>query len=116
MIEFCCGEDSLLGQTEKFRSANGCKVVRVTEKLDARSSISMTLMMEVVNSTPGHQLLLFSAMPCAGGSPWQYLNIKKPGVAAKVRKHWKLFKELWEVFVAVAERVLSVGGEVIRMA
>ena len=31
IIEFCCGEDSLLGRTEKFRGASGCKVVRITE-------------------------------------------------------------------------------------
>ena len=52
-------------------------------------------------------------MPCAGGSPWQYLNNKKPGVAAKVRKHWKLFRELWNVFVEVADKGLEAGGEVI---
>jgi hypothetical protein len=113
MIEFCCGKDSLLGRTEKFRSARGCKVVRITEEIDARSPLAMKLMLETINATPGHQLLLFSAMPCTGGSPWQYLNIKKPGVAAKVRKHWKLFKELWEVFVVVAEKVLKIGGEVV---
>ena len=71
------------------------------------------LMEETISRSAGYNLLLFSAMPCAGGSPWQYINLKKPGVAAKVRKHWKLFKELWTVFVWAAEKVLGVGGEVV---
>ena len=41
------------------------------------------------------------------------MDIKKPGVAAKVRKHWKLFKELWDVFIVIADRVIAAGGEVI---
>ncbi len=107
---FCCGEDSLLGRTEKFRGAIGCKVVRITEKIDARSKLAMQIMCDTIDSTPGHELLLFSAMPCTGGSPWQYLNTKKPGVAAKVRKHWKLFRGLWNVFIVVADKVIAAGG------
>ena len=109
IIEYCCGEESLIGQVSRFKEARGCEVVRITEKLDGRSELAKKLMNDTINSVPGYSLLLFSAMPCTGGSPWQYLNIKKPGVAAKVRRHWKLFRELWVNFTWAAEKVLEAG-------
>ena len=103
----------MIGQTERFREAKSCEVVRITERVDGRSGLARKIIQETVNQSSGYNLMLFSAMPCTGGSPWQYINLKKPGVAAKVRKHWKLFKELWTVFVWAAELVIGAGGEVV---
>ena len=35
LIEFCCGEDSIMGQ---IGAKVGCTVTRITEKIDAMSS------------------------------------------------------------------------------
>ena len=45
--------------------------------------------------------------------PWQNINLKKyPGMANKLKKHWKLFRELWASFEIVAEHAINVGAAV----
>jgi hypothetical protein len=48
--------------------------------------------------------LLFSSMPCTGGSTWNFLNVKKPGGAARRRKHIRLFNKLWSNFDTIARQ------------
>ena len=54
--------------------------------------------------------LQWTAMPCTGGSPWQRLNRKRPGMAQKLEEHWKTFRAIWASFVLVADRCLQAGG------
>ena len=76
MIEFCCSPDSKLGQHSAY--SNGCKVIRVTEAMDATKQSTLDYLCEVVH-TETVPVFVFSSMPCTGGSPWQNINVRKPG-------------------------------------
>ena len=51
-------------------------------------------------------------MPCTEGSPWQRINVKKPGGFARLRKHVKLFNNLWHNFEILARQAHKVGNPV----
>jgi hypothetical protein len=100
MIEFCCGEQSKIGQPS---AANvGCKVIRVAESVDARGNNVDRLL--DLNDHVG-PILLFASMPCAGGSPWYYMNKLAPGGLVKYQAHIKLFDQLWLKFEDLCEKV-----------
>jgi hypothetical protein len=72
IIEWCCGRNSMLGKSSKHSS--GCKVVRLTIDDDLRTSEGLRNAIQVIQVCPRGRTLLWSSMPCAGGSPWQTLN------------------------------------------
>ena len=41
-------------------------------------------------------VVVWSAAPCAGGSPWQNINILMPGGKERIEKHVELFRKLWQ--------------------
>eukprot|EP00972_Heterocapsa_arctica_P059360 8753698-Heterocapsa_arctica.AAC.1 len=47
--------------------------------------------------------LLWVAIPCTGGSPWQHINKLKPVGEANLREHYKLFQEICGSFLKVAK-------------
>ena len=57
---------------------------------------------------------LWASIPCTSGSPWQHLNAHKGGKAFKKRLAQQLYKsrQLFKVFVKVANLVRSLGGDV----
>ena len=64
-------------------------------------------------STPGIPTLLFGALPCTGGSPYQFLNWHLgPKTRAKIRHRRALFRVLWRNFVVVADACRANGGQV----
>jgi hypothetical protein len=72
IIEWCCGNNSLLGQPSKY--SPGCKVVRLTIDDDLRATDGLEKALEIVKRCPRGKTLLWRTMPCAGGSPLQYIN------------------------------------------
>ena len=60
-------------------------------------------------ASSGFNVLLWGAIPCTGGSPWQSYNIKLPGVAAKIRRHIALYRKLFANFSVLAKYVYSLG-------
>eukprot|EP00972_Heterocapsa_arctica_P030801 4532981-Heterocapsa_arctica.AAC.1 len=70
IVEFCCGKDSLMGEESCQR--DGCEVIRITMEDD----VTTTSAMEAVQRP---NCLLWFAIPCTGGSPWQNINRLKPG-------------------------------------
>ena len=76
MIEFCCGQDSNLGKPS--RASQGCKVIRVHERIDANSKACVDMiwgeLKSVVRDNPRAKVLVYAALPCTGGSSWQYVN------------------------------------------
>ena len=70
LLEFCCGEHSRIGQRRNIKP--GCKVVRLTVKDDLRTSKGKEAALTAVKSNPN--VLLWVAIPCAGGCPWQWIS------------------------------------------
>ena len=107
LVEFCCGPDSLLGQPGPC--TRGCEVIRLTEKDDVTTPSGLARALEAVEY-PG--VFLWASMPCTGGSPWQHINRHRPGVAAKIDRHWELARRIWGAFALVAKKALENGGYV----
>ena len=83
--------------------------MRITDVEDGTSPEGAAL---TVRESSSPDVLLRSAIPCAGGSPWQNLNKHKPGVKAKIAAHQHLAAELWATFAVAAEACLAAGGDV----
>ena len=66
--------------------------------------------MNLINTCIPHETLLFATMPCTGGSPWGNTHAKKPGGAARLRKHWKTFRKIWDTFATCAKQHAANGG------
>ena len=107
-MEFCCGSDSLIGNL----APPDCEVIRLTIEDDLLSAAGFAKAMYAVsdNSLP---TLLFGALPCTGGSPYQYLNWwRGAATRRRIRGHWRTFRALWNVFHDVAETCILNGGQV----
>ena len=64
-------------------------------------------------SHAGGPVLLFGALPCTGGSPYQHLNwYRGAETRRKIRQHWAVFAKLWRNFKVVAEACRAHGGHV----
>jgi len=102
LIEFCCGPDSVLGKPSS--AAQGCEVIRLTEKEDVTTGRGLRIAAEACAFKPN--VMLWASMPCTGGSPWQKLNARRPGVAAKIQRHIDLAQKIWKAFEVCAGIVL----------
>jgi hypothetical protein len=107
IVEFCCGEDSLIGKENP--SSEGCEVVRLTVAVDVTTPKGLATALAAVSKP---NTLLWASMPCTGGSPWQRLNKSRPGVQAKLEEHWRVARLIWASFEKVARRTVLHGGEV----
>jgi hypothetical protein len=110
IIEWCCGRDSMLGKSSK--RSGGCKVVRLTIDDDLRASEGLQKAIQVLQNCPRGRTLLWSSMPCAGGSPWRTLNV---AVGEGLEKIGRLrdFRLLWSNFELMARAVMDVGRKVV---
>jgi hypothetical protein len=110
IIEWCCVDDSMLGQASTY--SKGCRIIRLTIKDDLRTLEGLEVALDIFNSCPIGRTLLWSAMPCAGGSPWQRHNIARGEGLAKIVTHWADFRALWSNFDVVAQAVMAIEGVV----
>ena len=62
----------------------------------------------------GRSTLLWAAIPCTGGSPWQHINLKRfgPKTRSKILKHRRIFLKIWRSFEIVAADCLNHGGRI----
>jgi hypothetical protein len=109
IIEWCCGRNSMFGKSSKHSS--GCKVVRLTIDDDLRASEGLQKAIQVFQDCPRGRTLLWSSMLCAGGSPWQTLNVAMGEGLEKIEGHWRDFRFLWSNFELMARAVMDVGGK-----
>ena len=105
IVEFCCGQDSKISQSRYQR--DGCTVTRLTLEDDVSTSQGLYRAIEAVRS---ENCLLWTSVPCTGGSPWQDSNVKKPGGLENIRKHKRLFNKIWTSFRIVANESRKDGG------
>jgi len=72
IVEFCCGNDSLIGQPGRYTA--GCKVIRCTIEHDVLTPEGERRAIRGA-SHPGS--LVWSSIPCTGGSTWQRINLAR---------------------------------------
>ena len=104
IVEFCCGSNSRIGH--RTRHSEGCRVIRVTEELDATSSDGFLL---AAKGCTMKKALLYSSIPCTGGSGWTHINKHIPSAFTKIRKHRKLFEKLFQTFIKLCEVARECG-------
>ena len=107
LFEFCCGENSKLGI-----HAGDCIVVRLTAAHDMTSESGLAYALAKVDEAiqADGDILLWSSMPCTGGSPWQNINKRHESARAKIKEHINLFNKLWVSFVKMATYVKSASS------
>jgi len=106
--EWCCGPTSLISSGISRRSA-GCLCQRTTEAEDGTTDAATQ---RAAHFMSRRKALLWSSMPCTGGSPWQTVNAKKPGGYARLRQHVRLFNRLWRNFETLARYAHSKGNHI----
>eukprot|EP00971_Amphidinium_carterae_P329274 6461608-Amphidinium_carterae.1 len=71
----------------------------------------------MMNEMRSDTTMVWSAIPCTGGTPWRRLNDAKhggdPEYKKRMRQHDKTFDALWDNFVQIAEHCLSAHGIVV---
>ena len=55
--------------------------------------------------------MLWGAIPCIDGSPWQHINVLR-GAGEKVREHQEKAMQLWRLFMKGAHIVKARGGTI----
>eukprot|EP00972_Heterocapsa_arctica_P105079 15482878-Heterocapsa_arctica.AAC.1 len=88
---------------------DGCEVTRITMDNDVTTKHGLARATKAVQQP---NCLLRVAIPCTGGSPWQHMNILKPGGKEKVAEHHELFRKIWKAFLLVAEECYQWGGKI----
>ena len=84
--EWCCGENSLLGKPSVF--SKGCSVVRLTQREYMTTHHGVHFAKASVERAPPDVLVvIWTALPCTGGSPWQNINKHLPGGMDRLNEH-----------------------------
>ena len=108
IVEFCCEEDSRIGET----APPGCTVKRLTkrDRIDTRAGYKKASKLICGACGP---TLLWGAMPCTGGCAYSHINLSKGGATAqKVMFERDLFDRLWHNFEKAARATHAKGGSV----
>ena len=114
IIEFCCGDDYKIGKFAMH--AEGCDSKRLTIAEDLTTDEGLAIALKWIKEAKdrGETILLWAAIPCTGGSPWQNYNRRFPSAAAKIRVHIKVFNKLFDNFMITAREVIQCGGIVVN--
>ena len=105
IIEFCCEEDSRIGET----APPGCAVQRLTkrDKVESRAGFKKCSQLISRANTP---TLLWGSMPCTGGCAYSHVNLSRGGSAAeKVMAERDLFDGIWHSFEKAAKAAAAKG-------
>ena len=95
---------------------DGCARIRLTINDDLTTKGGMDRAMREIDKaqaiSPGC-LLLWAAIPCIGGCPWQRLNRRHPRAKARIEQHRATWRQLWDNFVLAAEKAMLYGAMVV---
>ncbi len=115
IMEYCCSANSLLGR-HTDASATCCRK-RYTETEDMRKTSGLKIALSDSRHWRGNgNVLLWSSIPCTGGSPWQYVNEARhlrTGDKEALEKLENLRSEFalfWKNFEVLAEEVIRRKG------
>ena len=63
-----------------------------------------------VNKSDKHNMvMIWSAIPCTGGSPWQNINKFLPVGEERIKSHLKIFRSLWKRLTTFVDWIHSTG-------
>ena len=100
LVEFCCSDNSKLGQHRN--DSKGCKVIRVTIKEDATTNKCIEWLNREINTFkkqhPQAKVLLYGSLPCTGGSPWGNVNKQTEEGFDRIKEQQKEFTKLFKNF------------------
>ena len=83
ILEFCCDVESAIST---YRSPEAF-VVRFTEKSDLTRPSTWKKAIEIIDSRPNGQVMLWASIPCTGGASFQKLNVAK-GIGLEKQKQY----------------------------
>jgi hypothetical protein len=111
MIEFCCGEDSLMGSAAI--AGPGCHVIRVTRQNDVttkQGSAFVDKALALAQSKVGKNVLVWASIPCTGGTAWTRISAHRgEQTRLKIAAHRKEYRRIWASFVKSVTTALSAG-------
>jgi len=112
IVEYCCDSDSPIADVKTI--PQGTAVLRLTKEHDMTKQSSVRNALGIIERSVarGIEVLLWSAIPCTGGSTLSYINGSSPGGAEKLQEHWKLWARLWHNFETLAYRTNKLGGRI----
>ena len=84
VVEFCCSDQSLFSSEAERR---GIAVTRLTIADDVTTPRGLA---KASSACKEEGVLLWAAMPCTGGSPWQHINKRYASARAKIEKRREL--------------------------
>jgi hypothetical protein len=85
-----------------------CKIIEITEEDDFRLHVGEGYD-TVVEALQQKNCMIFSSLPCTGGSPWQIVNSKHPACRRLLAKHHRLFGQLFEALLKLFKEFKSRG-------
>jgi hypothetical protein len=106
VILLCTEKDSFMRQYNPHEDQ--CKIVEITEEDDFRMHTGDGYE-KVADALRSENCVIFASLPCTGGSPWQYLNQRKPACRRLLRKHLKLFGQLFDSLLHLFQEFRQVG-------
>ena len=106
IIEYCCGEDSLLGKL----APPDCVVFRITKAVDPTTSQGEMFFKGIVSTYPPG--LLWASIPCIAGCGWSRINKHFPNGLKLWEKSYTEFKTLFVSFLRDARFAVSKGWRI----
>ena len=106
IIEYCCGEDSLIGKL----APPDCVVFRITKAVDPTTSQGEMFFKGIVSTYPPG--LLWASIPCIAGCGWSRVNKHFPNGLKLWEKSFAEFKILFVAFLRDARFAVSKGWRI----
>jgi len=106
IIEYCCGEESLLGKT----APPDCTVIRITQSVDPTSSQGEMFFKNIVSTYPPG--LLWTSIPCRAGCGWSHINKHFPNGLRLWEESYAEFKSMFAAFIRDARFAISRGWRI----
>ena len=103
IIEWCCGENSLIGGVKLNNKDTTCITTRITEDIDASSPSGLAYAKNAYYRNRKIPNTLFASIPCTGGTAWNSVNKNNPDGEARIEEHRKLFDKIWDNFVKLVK-------------
>ena len=98
LLEWCCSDGSFFWMPS--HESKTCSVVRLTEREDMITDYGYRFAQSAVNNSgKDNMVLIWSAIPCTGGSPWLNINRLFPLGEERIQGHLKIFRALWKKLV-----------------
>ena len=103
VIEYCCGPESFIGKYVR----EDCWYVRLTIENDLTTESGFKHAQECFRKAieGGGSILLWVAIPCTGGSPWQNYNKQFPNARKLIREHIRVYITLFNNLVRLTSWV-----------